>query len=58
MGPREEAENERRSRAMVDAQKPVRYWQRKPITVPLVDRLDALERQVAEPAERLGHSRR
>lgn len=48
MGEREDAEIKRRSQAMVDAQKPVRYWQRGPTVASLAERVERLEARLAE----------
>lgn len=50
MGEREEAENERRSRAMVDAQRLVPYW-RRPTLEQLVERVERLEQRVTDLEE-------
>ena len=53
MGEREDAENERRSRAMVDGVKPVRYWRQRPSLDQLADRMAHLEERVVELERRL-----
>lgn len=47
VGEREEAENVRRSRAMVDAQRSVPYW-RRPTLEQLAERVERLEQRVVE----------
>lgn len=54
MEEREQHENERRSQAMVDAQKPVRYWLRGPTLASLAAKVEELEARVAELESRLG----
>ena len=56
MGEREDAEIERRSRAMVDAQRPVPYWTRRPTVESLAARIDELERRVTELERRRGRA--
>lgn len=53
MGAREDAENERRSRAMVDGVKPVRYWRQRPTLDQLAERVAQLEERVVELERRL-----
>ena len=53
MGTPEGDENERRSRAMVDAQKPVRYWRQRSTLEQLAERVGRLEEQVAQLEHRL-----
>ncbi len=52
MGEREDAENERRSLAMVDGVKPVRYWRRRPTLEQLAERVERLEQRVDEVERR------
>lgn len=47
MGEREDAENERRSRAMVDGVRTVRYWRQRPTLDELAERVDQLEERVS-----------
>lgn len=48
MGEREDAENERRSKGMVDAVKPVRYWRQRPTVDQLAALVEQLEQRVTE----------
>jgi polyhydroxyalkanoate synthesis regulator phasin len=53
MGEREDVENERRSRAMVEGVKPVRYWRQRSSLDQLAYRVAHLEERVAELERRL-----
>ena len=53
MGAHEDAEIERRSRAMVEAQRPVRYWQRATSAAAVAARVHDLERRLAAVEHRL-----
>ena len=52
MGEHEDAENLRRSRAMVEGARPVRYWLQRPTLEQLALRVAQLDQRVAE-VERL-----
>ena len=64
MREREDQENLRRSRAMVDAVRPVRYWRERPTVDHLAERVELLEqrtadlrRQLAEVGQRVTEQR-
>lgn len=52
MGAQEDAENERRSQAMVDGVRTVRYWQQRPTLEELAEQIAQLEERVADVERR------